>query len=734
MLPELLERRLTFRIDQDDRVKINDWECRLLMKTDTTVTFCAVGHAERMQTYEIGHLNRLNGEGKIQVDLDYFLPEELRCTANGPNSEPLQALTDEQQEAISGRYAMVRAFEELVDAGQLKRVDDVITANMELICRTARKYMRKEIPEPEEALRITRAETGEGRKMRSRGVVEQPDEVSARQLRHWASRYKHYGHAGLLDRKAKQGNRTSYYSPEENRLLLECIEKDFLKLKGPNVTQFIKLVQIEFAKENARRVKLQLPQLRVPGKKKVRKTINSLDAFRVAVKRLGHKKAMARFAAVGAGAHYARPFERVEIDEWKIDLFTIAKETGLFDLFSEEELEAIGLLDRTKRWWLVGAIDCRTRCIVALTLTCTPCAGAALDGLKQVVSDKTDLARASGAQTPWNMFGTPETLWTDNGPAFIPKDFTQPCGDLRITSVKTIAGEPSMRALIERIFRTMATSLIVHLDGRTMSNPQERGDYESEKAACLSVDDLCSLLVRWCVDIHHTTPQPELGGLTPLQQWEKDIADGNHPLKPAPTMKHKRCGLGERLTRKLQRTGVVVLGIHYHSEVLSEAMLKHGSHDLQVRWLPDDIGAVEVSVDGEWHTVHAVHRGFDGVHAQLWITAMRALKRKYPERRAHDARVALKALDEIRALNADRRMDFKMVHKPYTPKHMEALEAEAIAIHVPEDTGPRPDDAADRGGIGTAITPEAPERPTEAKTKIAETPRKTPAKGVWKPR
>jgi len=61
-------------------------------------------------------------------------------------------------------------------------------------------------------------------------------------------------------------------------------------------------------------------------------------------------------------------------------------------------------------------------------------------------------------------------------------------------------------------------------------------------------------------------------------------------------------------------------------------------------------------------------------------------------------------------------------------------DSHAIAIHVPEDTGPRPDDAADRGGIGTAITPEAPERPTEAKTKIAETPRKTPAKGVWKPR
>ena len=734
MLPELLERRLTFRIDQDDRVKIDDWECRLLMKTDTNATFCAVGHAGRMQTYEIGHLNRLNSEGKIQVDLDYFLPEDLRCTANGPNCEPLRALTDEQEEAIAGRYAMVRAFEELVDAGQLKRVDDVITANMELICKTARKYMRNEIPDPEEALRISQAETGKGRKMRSRGVIKQPDGISARQLRHWSSRYKRYGREGLLDRKAKQGNSTSYYTAEENRLLLECIEKDFLVLKGPSVAQFIKLAQVEFARENARRVEMNLPRLRVPGKKKVRKTIQSLDAFTVAVKRLGHKKAMAKFAAVGAGPQYARPFERVELDEWKIDLCTIAKETGLYELFSQEEREAIGLLDQTKRWWLVGAIDCRTRCIVALTLTCNPCASAALDGLKQVVSDKTDLARECGAQTPWNMFGTPETLWTDNGAAFIPNAFTQPCGDLRITSIKTIAGVPSMRGMIERIFRTMATSLMAHLDGRTMSNPQERGDYESEKAACLSVEDLCCVLVRWCVDIHHNTPQRELGGLTPLEQWEKDIADGNHPLKNAPTMKQKRCALGERLTRKLQRTGIVVLGIHYHSEVLSEAMLGHGTHDLQVRWLPDDIGAVEVYVNGEWHTAKALHRGFDGVHAQEWVATMRALKRKDPQRRSHDVQVALKALADIRALHAERRMAIKMVHKPYTDKHMEALEEEAITIPVPEDPAPRSDEPTDRGGIGTAITPEPPERPTEAKTKIAETPRKAPAKGVWKPR
>jgi putative transposase len=301
-------------------------------------------------------------------------------------------------------------------------------------------------------------------------------------------------------------------------------------------------------------------------------------------------------------------------------------------------------------------------------------------------------------------------------------------------SLKTIAGEPSMRAIIERIFRTMATSLMTHLDGRTMSNPQERGDYDSEKMACLSVEDLCTLLVRWCVDIHHNTPQRELCGLTPLEQWEKDIADGNHSLKPAPTMKHKRCGLGLRLTRKLQRTGVVVLGIHYHAEVLSAAMLKHGVHDLQVRWLPDDIGAVEVSVNGEWHTVPAVQRGLDGVHAQLLVTTMRALKRKDPNRRTQDEQVVLKALADIRELNAERKMAFSMVNQQYTEERMRALEDDAISIHVEKETAARPDTGTAQGGIGTAIAPEEPERPTEAKDKIADAPRKAPRKGGWTPR
>jgi putative transposase len=90
---------------------------------------------------------------------------------------------------------------------------------------------------------------------------------------------------------------------------------------------------------------------------------------------------------------------------------------------------------------LVGAIDCRTRCIVALTLTCNPSASAALEGLKQIVSDKTDLAKASGAKSTWALYGTPETLWTDNGPAFIPGAFTGPCADLRITSGLSGTGE-----------------------------------------------------------------------------------------------------------------------------------------------------------------------------------------------------------------------------------------------------------------------------------------------------
>ncbi|QCO57856.1 hypothetical protein EOK75_19590 (plasmid) [Pseudorhodobacter turbinis] len=116
---------------------------------------------------------------------------------------------------------------------------------------------------------------------------------------------------------------------------------------------------------------------------------------------------------------------------------------------------------------------------------------------------------------------------TDNGPAFKSEAFTNCCLDLRVATLRTHAGVPGMRGTGERIFGTLSTDLMPRLVGRTFSNSIERGDYKSEKRACLNAEDVAFVLVRWVVDIYHNSPHEGLGGRTPLEQWDADMEDGN---------------------------------------------------------------------------------------------------------------------------------------------------------------------------------------------------------------
>ena len=123
--------------------------------------------------------------------------------------------------------------------------------------------------------------------------------------------------------------------------------------------------------------------------------------------RYGVKHAMSKMRPVGRGLEVSRPLERVEVDEWKIDLMTILAQSGLLALFEHEELEALGLTDAKGRWWLVAAIDCRTRVILGMKLTKDPKTSSAVECLRMVVSDKGQFADAVGAVTPWSQFGSP---------------------------------------------------------------------------------------------------------------------------------------------------------------------------------------------------------------------------------------------------------------------------------------------------------------------------------------
>jgi putative transposase len=230
-----------------------------------------------------------------------------------------------------------------------------------------------------------------------------------------------------------------------------------------------------------------------------------------------------------------------------------------------------------------------------------------------------------------------------------------------------------MRGTVERIFRTCAMDLLPRLSGRTFSDIIERGDHPAEERACLGPEDLCVALVRWVVDIYHNRPHAGLGGRTPLRQWENDHEDGNFPLRAAPDTRAKRLAFGLALSRRATREGITVLGVRYHSGTLAAAFVRRGATDVDVRWDPEDIGSIEACIDGKWLEVPAVHHGFDGIHAQVWISARRTLRSNAPRRAKWEEGIVDQAIQDIVNLNEHCSLKFRLIDKGYTPEHLKHL-------------------------------------------------------------
>lgn len=708
----------TFSLDMHHIYKIQEKEYRFVYLTGGNATFSEIGDPRRTVTYETGTLNRLSAMGKVEVVPYGLMPEHLRPVVNDFEDIVLAGLPPALRKRLEMRDALVQAFLQLKADGEIKGTDESIKANMQMIVLAAEDYLVEEMPEPGyvEALNAFRA--GEGRKPKARHGVMIPDHVSPRALRGWVSLFKKGGKKALVDKSVKQGNRFSVFTPDERALMAQLVRKHYMSLQRKTIVMTIVDVRRGFEAENKVRAEQGLVPLRVPGREAIRLHIKRLDKFHVLVARFGQKEAMKKMRAVKTGLEVIRPYERVEMDEWRIDLLAILAERGLLDMFSEEELNNLGLNDDTMRWWLVVAIDCRTRVILGMTLTANPKVSSAMMCLNMVVSDKSAYADAVGALAPWPGANIPETLGVDNGTSLKAARFSTGCADLGITKLQTIAGSPSMRGCIERVFWTLSTTLMPRLYGRTFNNAQARAGHPSEERACLSAEDIAEILIRYVVDIYHNTPHMGLNGRTPLEQWEADQQDGNFPLKAAPTSRRKRLAFGLPLERVVQQDGIRVMNVRYHSEPLARWFLKHANTKVELRWLDENIGSIEVKMDGVWQEIPAVSSIFQDVDASSWAAARRALRSKDPKRKEWEESVIGRALDDIEALNAKRGAAYKILDHGWSEKRLAAVEQEACAnFDVVKD---REQLSQPARGRGRSIEPKAPRGMEDKEALVAE--------------
>ncbi|WP_102227002.1 DNA-binding domain-containing protein [Acidimangrovimonas sediminis] len=627
-----------------DRVTIDGMAFRLHMETEVGVALTRDDETGFCQQFSHSDLARLGSLGRIRVERDYFDPEASR-KRQLRQSAPLTTLSGRPLRRFVRKDAYCEAAIELNRENLMKFTDDSIAASMDTLVGRAAQLASK------------RAPSGAMGILPSENLGEAP---SPRTLRRWLAERNDLNLIGHLDTMDQRGWRGTRLDPEATAIMRKEVQK-YLSRDKPTMQHVYENVRMAIDQRNEGCAKED--RLNVPSRETVRRAIRALDPFRVEVARNGEAAARKKFRPVLNGVSATRPLERVEIDEWTVDVSTLLESTEIYGILTEEERRQIGLyikgdekdprhkekVKRKDRWTLTAAICCATRCIVGMVLSRSANSEAAVQLLQMITTDKGAWADAVGSLTPWDMHGTPELIVFDGGAAFKSLRFRMAAEDLGVMWEMAMNGVPENRGTIERAFGSFSSDFAPRLSGHTFSSIMEKGDADPEKRAALTLDDFTFALLRWVIDIYHNTPHHGLGGETPVKAWRR--MSKHQGVTPPPDAEMTRLCFGHQREYRLDKNGITILGVRYQSEVIQDYLRREAPGKVAVRWHPKDVGAISVLWGKAWYEVPALDPTLRGVAAQTWLTAVRHVRDGNPKANRLDNAAVREAIKAIKARN-----------------------------------------------------------------------------------
>ncbi|HDD9083362.1 TPA: DDE-type integrase/transposase/recombinase, partial [Escherichia coli] len=162
----------------------------------------------------------------------------------------------------------------------------------------------------------------------------------------------------------------------------------------------------------------------------------------------------------------------------------------------------------------------------------------------------------------WQMSGKPLLLYLDNAAEFKSEALRRGCEQHGIRLDYRPLGQPHYGGIVERIIGTAMQMIHDELPGTTFSNPDQRGDYDSENKAALTLREL----ERWLTlavgtyhgSVHNGLLQP------PAARWAEAVARVGVPAVVTRATSFLVDFL-PILRRTLTRTGFVIDHIHYYA-------------------------------------------------------------------------------------------------------------------------------------------------------------------------
>lgn len=568
-------------------------------------------------------------DGELLVDCNWFSGSDA-LVRSGHRAHPVTDLSKKAQDTILWRHSLIHDFFRHEAEGRYSRSDESLT-----------KYMHVRQKELDDAEACAK-----GKKPRGGTKEVRRAPVTPRTFRRWLKKYEQTGFdaRSLRDEYRYPGTRPSRFTAEETEIHRRWAAR-YASSNQPSKATLFRDMNAELTLENKKRELNGEKALRSPSRRTFETMIDKLDHFFVLAGRKGTDYATNKLQITQSGVNAERPLERVEMDEYQVELMTILMDIGIWNTLSKEQKEAV----KPARVWLSLAIDAATRCILAMRFIAKPpSAESSIVTLEMAVHDKQYIADAVGTHTPWEMHGRPENVYTDAGAAFVANSFKATVLALTGNAVIPASGKPYLRGTVERMFRTIRQKFLSWYTGQTFANVVVRGDYDSEGNASISVEELNRLLVRAIVDAYHNTPHTGLAGETPRNAWLRKTKQ--NPVAKPPDVFQRRSIFGIQCSCRIGSKGVRFLGIHYQSPLLQKIRASKAKPSVQIRVNRFDLGEISFwhEETGGWAVARPRFEGFKGVSVWEWTAAVRHLTSIHAKNASVSQAVVAETITECR--------------------------------------------------------------------------------------
>jgi putative transposase len=214
--------------------------------------------------------------------------------------------------------------------------------------------------------------------------------------------------------------------------------------------------------------------LPVPSRGTITRRIATVDPLKARRAREGPDAARSLRSAGGVGPPITRVLQQVQIDHTVVDVIVV----------DEQHRRPVG------RPYVTAAIDVFSRALVGLVVTLeAPSALSVGLCLGHMVTDKQAWLERLDVDVAWPMSGKPRDLYLDSAAEFKSEALRRGCEQHGVKLGHRPPGEPHYGGIVERVIGTMM-QMVHELPGTTFSHPTQRGTYDSDKQAALTLGEL----------------------------------------------------------------------------------------------------------------------------------------------------------------------------------------------------------------------------------------------------